>query len=102
FKFSASIPQDELLQKINVLNKDNKVNGILVQLPLPKHIDESAVINAISPEKDVDGFHVINAGRLMTGQDSAVPCTPLGCILLLKDVLGDLTGKNAVVIGRSN
>ncbi len=101
-KLPAEISQAELLTKIDALNKDKKVHGILVQLPLPKHIDEKAVINAISPDKDVDGFHVINAGRAVTGQDALVPCTPLGCIMLLKDALGDLTGLNAVVIGRSN
>jgi len=73
-----------------------------VQLPLPKHIDADTVINAISPEKDVDGFHVINAGRLMTGQDSLVPCTPQGCLMMLQDNIGDVSGKHAVVIGRSN
>lgn len=101
-KLPASTTQDELLKTIEGLNKDKKVHGILVQLPLPKHIDEKAVINAISPDKDVDGFHVINAGRAVTGQDALVPCTPLGCIIMLKDLLGDLTGMNAVVIGRSN
>ncbi len=94
--------QNELLAKIDELNNDKKVHGILVQLPLPEHIDEKAVINAISPDKDVDGFHVINAGRAFTGQDALVPCTPLGCIILLKNILGDLTGLNAVVVGRSN
>lgn len=97
-----SISQDELLALVNELNQDPAVHGILVQLPLPKHISEDAVINAINPDKDVDGFHVINAGRLATGQDAMVPCTPLGCILMLKDRLGDLSGLNAVVVGRSN
>lgn len=101
-KLPADISQEELLKKIDELNKDNKVHGILVQLPLPKHIDEKAVINFINPDKDVDGFHVTNAGRAVTGQDALVPCTPLGCIILLKDLLGDLTGMDAVVIGRSN
>jgi len=101
-KLAADISQAELLAKIAELNKDKKIHGILVQLPLPKHIDEKAVINAIDPDKDVDGFHVINAGRAFTGQAGLVPCTPLGCILLLKDLLGDLSGMNAVVIGRSN
>lgn len=102
FKMTDTVSQQELLAKVDELNKDENVHGILVQLPLPKHIEESAIINAISPEKDVDGFHVINAGRLATGQDCSVPCTPLGCILMLKDRLGDLSGLNAVVIGRSN
>lgn len=97
-----SISQAELLALINQLNNDSKVHGILVQLPLPKHINEEAVINAILPEKDVDGFHVINAGKLATGQESLVPCTPLGCSMLLKDYFGNLSGKHAVVIGRSN
>ena len=94
--------QEELLALVHQLNNDPKVHGILVQLPLPRQISEEAVINAIDPEKDVDGFHVINAGRLATGQAAMVPCTPLGCLMLLKDTLGDLSGKTAVVIGRSN
>ncbi|PIR39490.1 MAG: bifunctional methylenetetrahydrofolate dehydrogenase/methenyltetrahydrofolate cyclohydrolase FolD [Alphaproteobacteria bacterium CG11_big_fil_rev_8_21_14_0_20_39_49] len=102
FKLPSSVSQEELVKKIEELNKDPKVNGILVQLPLPSHIEENAVINSIDSEKDVDGFHVINAGRLATGQDATVPCTPLGCILMLKDTLGDLTGLHAVIIGRSN
>lgn len=101
-KLPVETTQEELLKKIDELNKDKKVHGILVQLPLPKHIDERAVINAISPDKDVDGFHVINAGRAFTGQNALVPCTPLGCIILLKNTLGDLSGLNAVVVGRSN
>ncbi len=91
-----------MIKEVDKLNADKKVNGILVQLPLPKHIDERSVINRILPEKDVDGFHIINTGLLATGQDCIVPCTPLGCLLLLKDTLGDLTGLKAVVIGRSN
>lgn len=103
FKMPPTITQKELIQKINKLNKDKEVHGILVQLPLPKSIDERAIINAISSEKDVDGFHVINVGKLSTGQeDGMVPCTPSGCIMLLKDVLPDLNGKHAIVIGRSN
>lgn len=94
--------QDDLLALIAQLNDDPKVNGILVQLPLPKHMDEAAVINAIAPEKDVDGFTVLNAGRLATGQKAMVPCTPLGCLMLLRDRLGSLAGKDALVIGRSN
>jgi methylenetetrahydrofolate dehydrogenase (NADP+)/methenyltetrahydrofolate cyclohydrolase len=94
--------QADLLALVDRLNKDPAVNGILVQLPLPKQIDPQAVLNAIDPDKDVDGFHVVNAGRLATGGQGLVPCTPLGCLLLLKDRLGDLTGKRAVVVGRSN
>ena len=95
--------QEDLLALVEQLNADERVHGILVQLPLPKQIDANAVINAIRPEKDVDGFHVVNAGRLMTGAGKPmVPCTPLGCIMLLRDRLGDLSGKNAVVVGRSN
>ncbi len=98
--------QEELLAKVAELNADPAVHGILVQLPLPGQIDTQTVIAAIDPDKDVDGFHVINAGRLMTGGSGAeapmVPCTPLGCLMLLKDRLGDLSGLNAVVVGRSN
>lgn len=94
--------QATLLALINRLNADPAVNGILVQLPLPKGLDEAAVINAILPEKDVDGFHILNVGRLATGQKAMVPCTPLGCLMLLRDHLGSLSGRNAVVIGRSN
>jgi methylenetetrahydrofolate dehydrogenase (NADP+)/methenyltetrahydrofolate cyclohydrolase len=101
-KLDVSVSQEELLALIDTLNKDKKVHGILVQLPLPKHILEDAVINAIAPEKDVDGFSVVNVGKLATGLDGFVPCTPLGCLMLLKDVIGDLSGKHAVVIGRSN
>jgi methylenetetrahydrofolate dehydrogenase (NADP+)/methenyltetrahydrofolate cyclohydrolase len=98
----SSTTQETLLKEIARLNEDNAVHGILVQLPLPDHIDAQAVINAINPNKDVDGFHVFNAGRLAVGQDGLVPCTPLGCLLLLKDKLGSLAGKHAVVLGRSN
>jgi methylenetetrahydrofolate dehydrogenase (NADP+) / methenyltetrahydrofolate cyclohydrolase len=101
-KLPESTAQADLLALIDTLNADDAVDGILVQLPLPRHISESAVINAIDPAKDVDGFHVINAGRLATGQPAMVPCTPLGCLMLLKDQLGSLSGKSAVVIGRSN
>jgi methylenetetrahydrofolate dehydrogenase (NADP+)/methenyltetrahydrofolate cyclohydrolase len=94
--------QDELLALIGVLNADATVDGILVQLPLPKHIDEQVVIATIDPDKDVDGFHVVNVGRLGVGQEGFVPCTALGCIMLLEDRLGDLSGLNAVVVGRSN
>jgi methylenetetrahydrofolate dehydrogenase (NADP+)/methenyltetrahydrofolate cyclohydrolase len=98
----SSTTQETLLKEITRLNEDNAVHGILVQLPLPDHIDAQAVINAIDPNKDVDGFHVLNVGRLAVGQDGLVPCTPLGCLLLLKDKLGSLAGKHAVVLGRSN
>jgi methylenetetrahydrofolate dehydrogenase (NADP+)/methenyltetrahydrofolate cyclohydrolase len=94
--------QDELLELVARLNADPLVHGILVQLPLPKHIDEGAVLAAIDPRKDVDGFHVTNAGLLATGGRGLVPCTPLGCLMLLEDTLGDLSGLEAVVIGRSN
>jgi len=102
FKLPENTTQDALLAKIAELNADKNVHGILVQLPLPKHINEDAVIGAIAPHKDVDGFHVENVGKLATGKQGFVPCTPLGCLMLLKSVLGDLAGKNAVVIGRSN
>ncbi|MXP26265.1 bifunctional methylenetetrahydrofolate dehydrogenase/methenyltetrahydrofolate cyclohydrolase FolD [Altererythrobacter indicus] len=95
--------EEELLALVEKLNNDPAVDGILVQLPLPKHLDEQTVISAIDPDKDVDGFHIINAGRLSVGQEGFVPCTPLGCLMLLQDKLGkDLSGLNAVVIGRSN
>lgn len=94
--------QSDLIALVERLNADDAVDGILVQLPLPSHIDDKAVIETIDPAKDVDGFHVVNAGRLAVGEESFVPCTPLGCLMLLKDSLGDLSGKNAVVIGRSN
>ena len=98
----ASTGQDELLALIDKLNNDPQVHGILVQLPLPGQLDEDLVINAINPAKDVDGFHLENVGRLSTGQDSLVPCTPSGCRILARRALGDLTGKEAVIIGRSN
>jgi len=101
-KLDASVPEEQLLALVRELNADRQVDGILVQLPLSKHMDEAAVIAAIDPDKDVDGFHVVNAGRLAVGADGFVPCTPLGCLMLLKDRLGDLAGLNAVVIGRSN
>lgn len=102
FKLPASIGEEELLDLVEELNADDRVDGILVQLPLPDHIDEASVIGAVDPTKDVDGFHVVNSGRLATGQDALVPCTPLGCVMLLKDELGDLSGLEAVVVGRSN
>ena len=101
-RLDATTSQAELLALIDTLNEDDAVDGILVQLPLPNQIDEAAVINAVTPDKDVDGFHVVNAGRLATGQDALVPCTPFGCLLLLRDQFGSLSGLNAVVVGRSN
>ena len=101
-RLAESTPQDELLALIARLNADAGINGILVQLPLPAHIDATVVLDAISPDKDVDGFHVVNAGRLAVGLPGLVPCTPLGCLMLLKDQLGDLSGLNAVIVGRSN
>ncbi|NQV45901.1 MAG: bifunctional methylenetetrahydrofolate dehydrogenase/methenyltetrahydrofolate cyclohydrolase FolD [Rhodospirillales bacterium] len=101
-RFDESIDEATLLTLIDTLNKDSKVNGILVQLPLPKQIDEQKVLSTISPDKDVDGFHTTNVGRLWTGGEALVPCTPFGCSVLLKDFLGNLSGKNAIVIGRSN
>lgn len=102
-KLDASTSQEALLKLIDELNQDETIHGILVQLPVPKHIDDKAVINTIAPEKDVDGFSQLNVGRLNIGEQSLVPCTPLGCTMLLKDYFGgDLSGKNAVVLGRSN
>ena len=102
YKLDASTSANKLLTLIEKLNEDANVHGILCQLPLPDHLNEQEVINAIDPKKDVDGFHISNVGLLNTGQKSMIPCTPLGCLLLLKDRLGDLTGKNAVIVGRSN
>ena len=101
-RLAADTSQDDLLALVARLNVDPAVDGILVQLPLPKQLDERAVIEAIAPDKDVDGFTPESAGRLATGLEGFVPCTPLGCLMLLKDVRGDLTGLDAVVIGRSN
>ncbi|HEX4846620.1 MAG TPA: bifunctional methylenetetrahydrofolate dehydrogenase/methenyltetrahydrofolate cyclohydrolase FolD [Novosphingobium sp.] len=101
-KLPADASEEQLLGTIAALNADPAVDGILVQLPLPAHLDEQKVISTISPDKDVDGFHVTNAGRLAVGQPGFVPCTPLGCLMLLKDRLGSLSGLDAVVIGRSN
>lgn len=101
-RLPTTVSQNELIALVETLNADAAVDGILVQLPLPPHIDDKAVIAAIDPAKDVDGFHVVNAGRLAVGEEAFVPCTPLGCLMLLKDHLGDLSGKSAVVIGRSN
>ena len=101
-RYPADLEESELLNKIKELNKNDKVSGILVQLPLPKHIDKRKVIEAINYQKDVDGFHPINVGNLSSGYDCSIPCTPLGCSLLLKKVEKNLSGKHAVVIGRSN
>ena len=101
-RYSANLEEKELLNKIRELNKNDKVSGILVQLPLPKHIDKRKVIEAIDHGKDVDGFHPTNVGNLSSGYDCSIPCTPLGCSLLLKKVEKNLNGKHAVVIGRSN
>ena len=101
-KLAAETPEADLLALIDELNRDETIHGILVQLPLPGHMDESKVINAIDPGKDVDGFHISNVGLLATGQKSMVPCTPLGCLMMLRDHLGTLNGLNAVVVGRSN
>ena len=97
-----SVSQEEVRALVSQLNEDDAVDGILVQLPLPAGIDDKAVIEAVDPAKDVDGFHPLNAGRLAIGEDGLVPCTPLGCLMLLKDRLGDLAGLEAVVVGRSN
>ncbi len=101
-KLPAETSEAELLDLIARLNADPAVHGILVQLPLPKHLDSDLVINAIDPAKDVDGFHISNVGLLGTGQKSMVPCTPLGCLMMLRDHHGSLAGMNAVVVGRSN
>ncbi len=101
-RLDAAMPEAELLALVARLNDDPAVHGILVQLPLPAHIDSGRVIEAIAPGKDVDGFHPVNAGRLATGRPALVPCTPLGCLMLLRDRLGDLSGAEAVVLGRSN
>ena len=101
-KLPAQTSEEDLLALVRQLNADDAVDGILVQLPLPGHINEQRVIATIDPDKDVDGFHVVNVGRLATGLHGFVPCTPLGCLMLLEDRLGDLSGLDAVVIGRSN
>lgn len=101
-KLPADTSEADLLSLIKQLNDDPAVHGILVQLPLPRHLNEDLVINAIDPAKDVDGFHISNVGLLGTGQKSMVPCTPLGCLMMLRDYHGSLSGMNAVVIGRSN
>ena len=101
-KYSKDISEKEVLKKIEELNNDNNVSGILVQLPLPAQINKEKIINAINPKKDVDGFNPINVGNLVSGYKSIVPCTPLGCLYLIKKVEKDLSGKHAVIIGRSN
>ena len=101
-RYQDNVEEKVVLNKIKELNENDKVSGILVQLPLPKHIDKRKVIETINPNKDVDGLHPMNVGNLSSGYDSMVPCTPLGCYLLIKDVEKDLNGKHAVVIGRSN
>ncbi|MFL6863940.1 MAG: bifunctional methylenetetrahydrofolate dehydrogenase/methenyltetrahydrofolate cyclohydrolase FolD [Allosphingosinicella sp.] len=101
-RLPADTTQKELLGLVRELNQDARVDGILVQLPLPAGLDDKAVIDAVDPDKDVDGFHVVNAGRLAVGEGGLVSCTPLGCLMLLKDRLGDLAGLEAVVVGRSN
>ena len=101
-KLPADTTEEIVLKLIEKLNLDSSINGILVQLPLPKQINEQRILAAINPDKDVDGFHVTNVGRLWTGSDALFPCTPYGCLLMLKDQLGDLSGKRAIIIGRSN
>jgi methylenetetrahydrofolate dehydrogenase (NADP+) / methenyltetrahydrofolate cyclohydrolase len=101
-KYSDIVEEKIILDKIEELNKDDAVSGILVQLPLPKHIDKQKVIETITPSKDVDGFHPMNVGNLSSGYDSSVPCTPLGCYLMIKKIEPNLSGKKAVMIGRSN
>jgi methylenetetrahydrofolate dehydrogenase (NADP+) / methenyltetrahydrofolate cyclohydrolase len=102
YKLPVETSEAELLALVTKLNTDPSVHGILVQMPLPKHIDSAKVLNTINPDKDVDGFHVVNVGRLSTGQDALVACTPTGCVMLAKATLGKLDGLHAVVIGRSN
>ena len=101
-RLPADTAQSDLLRLVAQLNDDPAIHGVLVQLPLPPQIEAAAVLAAIHPDKDVDGFHVVNAGRLAVGAPALTPCTPLGCLILLKDVLGDLAGARAVVVGRSN
>ena len=101
-KYSKDVTEDQVLKKIKELNNDKDVSGILVQLPLPDQIDKEKIINSIDPSKDVDGFNPINVGNLASGYDAIVPCTPLGCLLLLKKIEKNLSGKHAVIIGRSN
>tara|TARA_B100000965_G_scaffold170064_1_gene141819 strand:+ start:205 stop:1101 length:897 start_codon:yes stop_codon:yes gene_type:complete len=102
YKLEETVDEKTLLELVKKLNDDPNVHGILCQLPLPKHLNEDMIINTIKPAKDVDGFHISNVGLLNTGQKSLVPCTPLGCLMLLREFVGDLEGKKATVIGRSN
>ena len=101
-RYPDSVEEKTVLEKIGALNKENSVSGILVQLPLPKHIDKQKVIEAIDPSKDVDGFHPVNVGNLSSGYESSIPCTPLGCYLLIKKIEPNLNGKKAIIVGRSN
>ena len=101
-RYANNVDENTILTKINDLNEDKSVSGILVQLPLPKHINKKKIIESISPSKDVDGFHPMNVGNLSSGYESSVPCTPLGCYLILKKIEPNLSGKKAVIIGRSN
>ena len=101
-RYPGEVEEKTVLRKIDELNKDDSVSGILVQLPLPKHIDKQKVIEAILPSKDVDGFHPMNVGNLSSGYESSIPCTPLGCYLLIKKIEPNLNGKKAVIVGRSN
>tara|TARA_B110000037_G_scaffold59047_1_gene72189 strand:- start:456 stop:1292 length:837 start_codon:yes stop_codon:yes gene_type:complete len=101
-RYSESVTEKEVLNKIDELNKNESVSGILVQLPLPKQINKEKIVNAIHPKKDVDGFHPINVGNLSSGYKAIVPCTPFGCLLLIKKIEKSLSGKHAVIIGRSN
>jgi methylenetetrahydrofolate dehydrogenase (NADP+)/methenyltetrahydrofolate cyclohydrolase len=101
-RYPGKVEEKTVLNKIEELNKDNSVSGILVQLPLPKHIDKQKVIESILPSKDVDGFHPMNVGNLSSGYESSIPCTPLGCYLLIKKIEPNLNGKKAVIVGRSN
>ena len=102
YRLPDSASHQEVLETVERLNADDAVHGILVQLPLPDQVDSNAIINAIDPDKDVDGFHTVNVGRLTTGQDSLVPCTPLGCLLMLRHFVGELKGMRAMIVGRSN
>lgn len=102
FRLPETATEEEVLDRVRALNADPDVHGILVQLPLPDQVDEARVLDTIDPNKDVDGFHLINVGRLWTGQPSLVPCTPQGCLMMLKETIGDLTGLRALIVGRSN
>ncbi len=101
-RYPKNVSEEDILEKIEELNKNDEISGILVQLPLPSHISKEKIINAINPSKDVDGFNPVNVGNLSSGYDSIVPCTPLGCLLLIKKIESNLAGKHAVIIGRSN